>query len=44
MKLKRKVHGKKRETVDFSSINLYKMETMFEEEGIIEIVTAHVTG
>lgn len=44
MKLERKVHGKKRETIVFSSINLYKMETMLEEVEIIEIVTAHVTG
>jgi hypothetical protein len=44
IKLKRKVHEKKREIVDFSSINLYKMEKMLEEEEIIEIVTAHVTG
>lgn len=44
MKLKRKVHGKKREIVEFLSINLYKMETMLEEEKITEIVTALVTG
>jgi hypothetical protein len=44
MKSKGKVHRKKRETVEFLSINLYKMETMPEEEEVMEIVTALVTG
>jgi hypothetical protein len=43
MKLKRKVYGIKRETENFSSINLCEMKTVLEEE-VIKTVTVLVTG